>query len=203
MLTLYGTSRSRASRCLVALDELGVSYIHRPLTPKEARAPDYLKKNPNGRIPCLEDGAVVLWESMAINLYLARKYGADPFWPSSEAARAQVSQWSFWATAHLDAEMTAVYRAQAQRAEAGRVAALAQLQAALQVLDAHLQKNAHMLGQEFTIADVNVATVLSEPHENGRIAGWDDFSLAPFPAVERWLDGCTQRPSYETVRALP
>ena len=203
MLTLYGTSRSRASRCLVALDELGVSYAHRPITPNEARDPHYLKKNPNGRFPCLEDGNLVLWESMAINLYLAETYGCDPFWPQSAADRAHACQWSFWAIAHLDAEMMAVYRAQAQRSEEGRDAALGRLRAALRVLDAQLQENAHMLGHQLTIADINVATALSEPHEGGRLAGWDDFSLTPFPAVERWLDRCVQRSSYNTVRALP
>src|ERR1700756_1362115 len=76
MLQLYGNPRSRAMRCLWMLEEMGRPY---QLMEKSTRADDlhsaeYLRLNPNARIPTLVDGDLVLWESMAINLYLAQKY---------------------------------------------------------------------------------------------------------------------------------
>ncbi|HUI26749.1 MAG TPA: glutathione S-transferase N-terminal domain-containing protein [Candidatus Kryptonia bacterium] len=98
MITLYGTSKSRASRSLVALEELGLSYKHVPLRPRSVPADRAIldKLNPNSHIPVLEDDGFVVWESMAINLYLADKCGG-PLWPSDVRGRALVYQWSIWA----------------------------------------------------------------------------------------------------------
>ncbi len=76
MLKLYGTRMSSAARSLWALEELGLKYEHLPLnTQGDSRKPEYLKVNPNGHVPALEDDGQVFWESMAVNLYLAEKYG--------------------------------------------------------------------------------------------------------------------------------
>jgi glutathione S-transferase len=76
MLQLYGNSRSRAMRCLWMLEEMGEPYqlIEKSTRTDDLRSPEYLRLNPNARIPTLVDNDVVLWESMAINLYLAQKY---------------------------------------------------------------------------------------------------------------------------------
>lgn len=204
MLTLYGTARSRASRCLVALEELGLQYVHKPIRPPhETRTAEYLKKNPNGRIPCLEDDGLIVWESMAINLYLADKYGCDPFWPQSAELRAHAYQWSCWVPAEIEPAMLEKEWAENQRESQARTAALTQISALLRLLDMHLEKHNYLLGERFTIADVNLATAASEPHEGGRFAGWDDFDLSPFRFVRGWLERCTQRDSYRKVRALP
>ena len=102
MTTLYGTSQSRAPRSLWALEELGVKYDHVPTGVPETRTPEHLKRNPNGHIPVLEDGGQHFWESMAINLYLAEKYGKAPFWPASVVDRGHAYQWSFWAMTELE-----------------------------------------------------------------------------------------------------
>jgi len=75
MLKIYGTAMSRASRALWAAEELGLKYEHVPVGFADGgtRKPEYLKINPNGHVPALEDGAVTLCESIAINLYLAEK----------------------------------------------------------------------------------------------------------------------------------
>ena len=75
-ITLYGISASRAIRSIWAAEEIGLEYTHVPTHfGRDAKHPDYLAINPNGRIPTLVDGDLVLFESMAINTYLARKYG--------------------------------------------------------------------------------------------------------------------------------
>jgi glutathione S-transferase len=66
--------------------------------PRATRAnPEYVKVNPNGHVPALEDDGQVFWESMAVNLYLAGKYGKAPLWPSSVADHGHAYQWSLWA----------------------------------------------------------------------------------------------------------
>ena len=88
-LQLYGNARSRAMRCLWMLEEMGEPYqlIEKSTRPDELQSAEYVRLNPNARIPTLVDGDFVLWESMAINLYLAQKYAgpmhcADPRHPS-------------------------------------------------------------------------------------------------------------------------
>jgi glutathione S-transferase len=78
MITLYGTAASRSSRCFWALEEIGVEYQHVPVEVNQTRTPEHLLRNPNGHIPVLEDAGFLVWESMAINLYLAEKYAAAP-----------------------------------------------------------------------------------------------------------------------------
>ena len=73
---LYGTSKSRALRSIWAIEETGIEYEHIPTSfAGDSKKPEYLAINPNGRVPSLVDGDLVLFESMAINLYLAKKYG--------------------------------------------------------------------------------------------------------------------------------
>jgi len=92
MLKVYGTSMSRAGRALWAAEELGVKFEHIPVAIADGstRKPEHLRLNPNGHIPVIDDDGTILWESMAINLYLAEKYGKAPFWPSNAAVRARV-----------------------------------------------------------------------------------------------------------------
>src|SRR5262245_9931120 len=104
MLQLYGNSRSRAMRCLWMFEEMGKPY---QLIEKSTRADDlqdseYLRLNPNARIPTLVDGDLVLWESMAINLYLAQKYEGPMHCPRPEVL-GLAAQWSFWAMLETEA----------------------------------------------------------------------------------------------------
>src|SRR5438874_3810350 len=97
MLRLYGNIRSRAMRCLWLLEEIGAPYelIEKSTRPEDLQSDDYLRLNPNARIPTLVDGSTVLWESMVINLYLAQKY-PGPL-PADAVTLGIAAQWSFWA----------------------------------------------------------------------------------------------------------
>jgi glutathione S-transferase len=97
MIRLYGIRQSRAARSLWAIEELGIPYEHVATNfTTDAKKPEYLAINPNGRIPALVDGDVTLFESMAINLYLAKKYDTKGLYPKSAADEARAIQWSFW-----------------------------------------------------------------------------------------------------------
>src|SRR6187401_1424314 len=103
MLQLYGNTRSRALRCLWMLEEVGQPYelVEKSLRADDLQSADYLRLNPNARIPTLVDGDVVLWESMAINLYLAQKY--DGAMRCDARVLGIAAQWSFWAMLEMEA----------------------------------------------------------------------------------------------------
>ena len=99
MITLWGRSSSaNVQKVVWALEELGVSYEHVPLGGKYGGndTPEYLAMNPNGLVPTLRDGALVVWESHAIVRYLAAQYGAGSLWPADPRERTLVDQWTDW-----------------------------------------------------------------------------------------------------------
>ncbi len=111
MITLYGITASRAFRCLWMLEELAIPYRRDKLDYRgEAlRTPEYLAINPNARIPALRDGDFILWESMAINLYLAGKYGRDSgLWPDTAETEGLALQWSFWVMGEIEHPLLSV-----------------------------------------------------------------------------------------------
>lgn len=204
MLVLYGTARSRASRSLLALEELGLVYEHRPLHPgrKEAEYQRIAALNPNARIPVLDDDGLFVWESMAINLYLADRYGAGgPLWPADPRRRAHLYQWTLWAQTEVD--VPARHAARLGPDPELSAGAKAERLLVLRRLDAALQGSAYLLGPDFTLADLNLAATLSEPGESGRIEGDLEPADHNLPALADWLARCTARPSWQRVAALP
>lgn len=88
-LKIYGAVRTRAFRVLWLAEELGLDYQRIPLEtgPADARRPDYLGVNPTGRLPAIDDDGFILWESLAINLYLARKHATGTLCPATLQAK--------------------------------------------------------------------------------------------------------------------
>ncbi len=202
MITLHGAAASRASRSLLALEELGLPYKQVSLNPwaDAADAETVARINPNARVPVLDDDGLILWESMAINLYLADRHGDAPFWPEHPRDRALVYQWSLWSQTEIDvlARHMARFGDDAEvkgRAEAERLAALA-------ILDRALAGRPYLLGDAFTLADLNLAASLSEPWEKGLVDGELDPADHGLSALADWLARCTGRASWERVRSL-
>src|SRR5215472_565753 len=165
MLKIYGTSRSRATRSLWAAEEFGLAYEHIPIAVADARGAEYLKINPNGHIPAIDDDGVVLCESMAITLYFAEKYGKAPLWPASVADRGRAFQWSFWGMLECESHIITIFfnralRPEGERDEKAMAAAYDAIKKPLKVLYEHLKDRQFLLGSEFTVADLNVAGVL-------------------------------------------
>jgi glutathione S-transferase len=192
-LQIYGVARTRAFRALWVAEELGVAYEHRPIEIGDAgaRTPEFLALNPNGRLPVIVDGDFVLPESLAITLYLAKKHALGTLYPQRLEDEARAWQWSFWAIAEVDRgvniwSLHAVRLPPAERNSALREEALKIIAAPFKVLDAAVSKQPYLLGGQFTVADLNVAAVIS------RAA---DMDLAAWPHLDAWLRRCLDRPA--------
>ena len=195
MIKIYGVPRSRAFRALWMAEELGVPYdnVKTNFATGDTRREEFLRLNPNGHIPVLQDGEFVIWESMAINLYLARKYGKG-LWPKTVEDEGRAFQWSLWAMTELEEPLLAVLLNRVIFPEAQRDAKKAadgaeRAKKPLAVLDGALAGRTHLLGDAFTVADVNVASVLSW----APLAGLD---LGATPQAQAWLARCTARPAF-------
>jgi glutathione S-transferase len=198
MITLYGISASRAFRPLWMLEEIGLEYEHVQTNfTGDNKQPDYLAINPNGHIPALVDGDTVLWESMAINLYLAEKYDGG-LRPKTQEDRGRALQWSFWVMTEVEKPLLeylfhSVILPDDQRDAAVPPAAAKQLEAPLRVLDDALEGRDQLVGDDFGVADLNVASVLAW----GQLAGFD---FSAIPNASRWLSACTSRPAAQAAQ---
>jgi glutathione S-transferase len=210
MLTIYGVYRSRASRNIWLATELGIPFKHVPvmqlyrLSPEAAkgtlhtRSPEFLKVNPNGHIPSIDDDGFVLHESLAINLYLAKKHGG-PLAPANIAEDGQMAMWSLWAATEVEPHSLAILNHRVGKPPAERDAKIAQaaietLRAPFAVLDKALAANGYIVGGRFTVADINVAEVVRYAMPAPEL-----FEAAP--RVEAWLAACHARPAFKAMWA--
>jgi len=198
MLTIYGSARSRASRVLWLAMEMGVPYTHKDYLPRstETRTPEFLKLNPNGSVPVIDDDGFVLWESMAINMYLARKHNS-PLHLANPQQEALVWQWSLWETDRLDRQLVNYVNAstgpEANRNPTMAEAMWKEVVAAMTTLDGALAGRPWLVGNAFSIADLNVASALYR----GLF-----LDLGPWPNAKAWLERCWDRPAAKKVRAM-
>lgn len=198
---LYGTSASRALRALWGIEEVGIDFQHVPLHyAGTAKSTEYLHVNPNGRIPALVDGELRLFESMAINLYLAKRYGGT-LYPDNAADEARAWQWSVWAISEIEPLQMQIVVQKLFMPEERRNPKVVEgaskgLQRPLRVLDAALAGRPWLLGERFTVADLNVAGVM---HLMKNI----EFGYAEHPQVQRWAEACYARPALARALARP
>lgn len=198
-LKIYGTPVSRTARVLWMANELGLDYEHDKVDFRDGgtKTPEYLAINPNAKIPAIQDGDLVMWESGAINLYLAKKH-PGPMTPKTLEEEALTLQWTLWGLLEIEGPLVTMmqhrlFRPEAERDEGAAKAAEATLQKPLAVLDARLAGRDWLLGERFTVADLNLAGVLSA----SRMVKLD---LSGFKNVDAWLTNCTSRPAYAKAR---
>jgi len=200
-LKIYGIPRSRAFRTIWLAKELGLDFDNIPIgTTGDSREPSFLAINPNGHIPTIDDDGFILWESMPINLYLAKKHAAGTLYPTSLDDEARAWQWSFWGLTEIERHVLNAMFHRAVYPEDKRDAASADeseraMQAPLKVLDGAVSKTPYLIGNDFTVADLNVASILSWARP-ARI----DFG--PFPKAADWLSRCAMRPAAKAARDL-
>ena len=199
-LRIYGIARTRAFRALWIAEELGLAYEHLPIEIGDAGAgsPEFRKINPNGRLPFIDDDGFVLFESLAITLYLARKHANGTLYPATLEGEAKALQWSFWAIAEVDRgvniwSLHAVRLPPDERDAAKRGEALKVIAKPFGILDAAVARQPYLLGDSFTVADLNVAALISRAV---------DMDLSAVPSLKVWLTRCLARPAAQKALAL-
>jgi len=199
MLRIHGSARSRALRTLWMAFELNLRYEHNELLPRSpgTKTPEFLAMNPNAQLPVIEDDGFVLYESMAINFYLAKKH-KSPLYPSDPKQEALALQWSLWETDKLDRQLvnyvnhtTALPADQRDKSIAD--AAWTAVVPAMDALNTSLSKTRWLAGPDFSVADLNVA---------GALYRGLSMDLARWPAVKEWLERCWDRPAAKKARAM-
>jgi glutathione S-transferase len=187
-IKIYGSAMSRAARVMWCAKELGLPYEHIDVAWDSLKKPEFLAINPNGKVPGFQDGNLTLFESLAITLYLAKKYGTGELYPTNIEDEARTLQWTLWAATEIEPLLiesllckfgilsdTASAKAKADRAKTP-----------LQILDNHLANREWMIGSKFSITDLNVASVVS-------FAKYGDVDISYAPNVVAWLDRCLAR----------
>lgn len=200
MLTLYGVARSRASRPLWLLAEIGQPFTHTPIIqayrlpdPKAKDAPPHTDSasfraiNPMGQIPTLQDGTLILNESMAICLHIARKYGGA-LGPQSLAEAAEIDQWGYFAATNIESAALTLLQS---TDPATLATARAALRRPLAYLETMLAPREWLLDR-FTVADILLAECL-------RYAAGDAALMADHPVTTGYLARCHARPAFQTM----
>jgi glutathione S-transferase len=210
MPTLYGVFRSRASRPIWLLYELGEAFDHVPViqayrlpqasapdAPLNTASPAYLQVNPQGQIPAWVEGDLTLTESLSITNHIARTRGG-PLGPQNPAEQALIDQWTLLAVTAVEGPALMILDVQGAGGDKtpegqGAIAIAAEkLRRPLKRLEAHLASHPHLVADRFTVADLNLAECL-------RYAQSHPTLLTEFPAVKAWLEACQSRPAFRRM----
>ena len=203
MLKLYGQYRSRAFRVAWLCKESNIPYEHVNVSINvegaQCKEPWYRALNPNARVPTSDDDGFVMWESAAINLYLAEKY-KSPLWPSDLKGKGRAYQWAFFIANDVEPHLITVMQNRVMLAPEKRNAALAdaadgKLQPRLKVMDDFLQKNRFFDIDRWGLADFMVASVCYSFFAM-------KYDLSKYPHLHKWLMASIERPKAREARAL-
>ena len=189
-MKIYGSPMSRASRSLWCAKELGVPFEHVDLGWDQLKSPDFLAVNPNGKFPGFADGELKLFESLAINLYIAKKYGTGELYPTNIEDEACTFQWTLWAATEVEPLVlpSVMVKFGFGSDPATAKAAAERVKPVLKVLDDYLKTHEWLVGKKFSVADLNAASVVG-------MARSGDIDISYVPNVVAWLDRCLSRPA--------
>lgn len=212
MLTIYGVYRSRASRNYWMAEELGIPFKSVPViqarrladplatdAPLNTKSPAFLAVNPMGLIPAIEDDGLVLSESLANNLYLARKHGG-PLSGATVREEGEMTAWTLWAATEVEPHSVRIVltydnaRENTPEGQAVITAAAQGLDKPLARLNTHLQATDYVVGNRFTVADLNLAEVI-------RYAMSETYLFEKYSFVKGWLARCHARPAFGRMMA--
>ena len=205
MLKVWGRASSfNTQKVLWLVDELGLAHEHIPAGGSFGRLddPDFRALNPHGRVPVIEDGDTVVWESHACLRYLAARYGQGSFWDDEPAQRAVVDGWMDWSqtalqTAFLNGVFWGYYRTpEAQRSWPAIRRNLARCAEYFGLLDEMLATRPFLLGERLSLADIPAGTSL---HRYFAL----DIERPDFPNVAAWYRRLQERPPFREHVMLP
>jgi len=200
MKLYYDPVSPNAHKAMALIAELGldVELVHVQLFKGEQRSPEFLRVNPNGAVPALEDDGYLLWESNAILCYLAAKKPDAGLLPSDPQARGQVDQWMYWQTNVFARAIGKIIferlikKFRGLEPDEAKVAeGTAEVAKATAILEANLATREHLAGP-LSVADFALAPWLAMGKQAGA-----DFSA--FPHVQAWLDRLYARPSFKAL----
>jgi glutathione S-transferase len=202
MLKIWGRGAApNVQKVVWACEELDIEYSRTDIGGPFGGLtdPTYLKKNPNGLIPTIEDGDFVLWESNAILRYLARRHPEHQLYPTDISAAAKIDQWLDWQMVALGLRIRSLFLVHHRPEGApGETIASASENAekSFRIIEEQLAKHCYVAGEAFTIADIAVGI---STHR------WLQFPIKrpAMPAVERWFSAVTNRPAFAHIAALP
>lgn len=204
-ITFYYAPQSSATRIHWALEELEVPHdkVRIDLGAGDQKTSEYLKINPNGKVPAIVVDGTPMFESLAILLYLGERFGVDKgLWPrEGTSERAEAYTWTVWGSVSLAGALWRIFyntsdwlpaaSHNAMQAEMARK----EFHELMLILDARLQGREYTVGDHFTLADLANASLL----------GWATHMLktdmTQYPSVAAWLGRCTRRPAFAAAMA--
>lgn len=199
-LTLYCAPMSTATITELVVEELGVpcEKVKVDLQRKETKKPDYLKLDPNGRVPLIVHDGMPIWESAAITMYLGEQFGVEKkLYPAAGPKRGEAMKWITWANVTLGEAVSRWSRntsdrvpAEQRNAKAGEVARQ-DVDHCLRILDQALESRQFLCG-EYTLADTHLNSLVDWLR-------YLQIDLAPFGRLSAWSARCCARPAYGRV----
>ncbi|MGX5730012.1 glutathione S-transferase family protein [Pseudoxanthomonas beigongshangi] len=197
MLKIWGRiNSSNVRKVLWAAEELGLAYesVNAGGAFGVVDGPEYRSKNPNGRVPMIEDGDFVLWESNAIVRYLMARYGREDLNPADPAARADADKWMDWTTSTFAGPFRGVFWGvlrtppeQQDRAAIG--AGIHEIDGLLRIPEQILGTQPYLSGHAFGMGDIPLGSF---------IYAWFEMPIerSPTPNLSAWYERLKARPAY-------
>jgi glutathione S-transferase len=193
---------STSSITELVLEELGIpcERVHLDISKGDTQKPEYLKLNPNGKVPTIVHDGIVIWESAAISIYLGETFGTEKkLYPAPGPKRGEAMKWIVWtnvtlgdAVGRLMRNTTDWYPADQQNAKAGE-AAKKEIGDCLRIVDESLRGKQFLLG-EYTLADTHVNALVDWLRHM-------KMDLTPYTQLQAWGQRCCARPAYLKVNA--
>jgi glutathione S-transferase len=198
-IKIWGRANSgNVKKVLVVAEELKLDYeqINAGMAFGVVDTPEYRKLNPNGRVPTIEDGDYVLWESHAICRYFAMQYGGEAIYPKEPKVRAGVDRWLDWQLAHLAAVEVPVFsgtiRTPVEKQDKALIAEnVKKLDAVFRIMEDRLAERPYLEGDNATLADL-VLGIFSYRYLKNSFIG-----RPATPRMAEWTERLCVRPSYQ------
>tara|TARA_Y100000385_G_C12875069_1_gene543262 strand:- start:210 stop:821 length:612 start_codon:yes stop_codon:yes gene_type:complete len=201
MITIYGSPKTSAGRCFWTLEEVCQNYEAKSISLKENehKSEEFLRVNPNAKIPALVDGDFTIWESMAINMYLADTYKPELLGTSSKE-RGLTSQWTLWANGDLQTPLIEifiqkVFVPEEKRSQEVIDKAISKLPDLFNTIEMALDKTKFLASDEFTLADLNTESVV-------KICDRIGFDLSKYKNIQAWRSAISERPAFQNYMEL-
>jgi glutathione S-transferase len=192
-----GSGSLRRVTAAAAIMGVDIERINVDLFKGESHTPEFLKLNPHGLTPVMQEGDTIIWEASAINLYLAEKSNSDLV-GRTESEKREVLQWMFWSGEQWRIFSVLLFNEWAGETFAGKSKtgpivelAMSNIRNAASVLDAHLATREFIVGEALTLADIDIAAPFSQYKRTGapfqefpNLVAWHQRLLDTLPAWE-------------------